>query len=245
MREFVFVYLGYRDVVLNVRVLSKRYKELVDSDQTWSVFLFHCFHLSSSSSSLSVFKDILTFQLDSSSSSDFSSFSLVVLKFGSCESMVGFTRGEMVPRSVFPSCIINENRFVGYEALSFAGKRGVKEKLTWPVQKGRIVLRQKFGELIHHSFFKELRVDPSESCVVFVDSVITTDEERCFIADLLFDVFFVCGIYFIDEAQGIMLSEGRSNAMVVLIGDEHTIVVPVVFGHTLKYALVYSNHGSR
>eukprot|EP01084_Bolivina_argentea_P026044 48402_1 len=112
----------------------------------------------------------------------------IVLDNGSYWIKAGFG-GDDAPRAVFPSIVGRTRRhgfqrfqgihyslghkdaYIGDEATA---KRGILNKIEWPI-KDRIVVNWDDAEKIwHHTFFNELSVAPEEHEVLMTESVMNT-----------------------------------------------------------------------
>ena len=86
------------------------------------------------------------------------------------------------------------------------------------VHHGLVTDWQSLEKLLHHSFYNELRVDPSEHSVLITSKVDAPKSQKERLTQLLFETFQVPAVH-IENAQCLALySAGRTTGVVVDIG---------------------------
>jgi len=115
--------------------------------------------------------------------------------------------------------------------------KGVLE-LNYPITAGIVEDWQDMEKVWHHTFYNELRVNPTE-CT----GVLLTEAPRCPKANrekmtqVMFETFEVQNIYVAIQAVMSLYSAGRTTGLVVDAGDGVSHTVPVYEGFSLPHAV--------
>lgn len=161
--------------------------------------------------------------------------------------------GEDAPRCVFPS-IVGRPRvanvmhgsedsevYIGQDAQK---KRGIL-KVTYPVDHG-IVQDWDDMELIwHHTFFNELRVEPSEHPILLTEAAMNPKANRERMTQIIFDTFRAPAMYVAIQAVLSLYASGRTTGIVCDVGDGVTHVVPIYEGYAMPHAVLRNNLAGR
>jgi len=170
----------------------------------------------------------------------------VVIDNGSGRIKAGFA-GEDAPRSVFPSIvgryrdgltdamvgIAQKDAYIGDEAQA---KRGVLQ-LNYPVEHGIVNNWDDMEKIWSHTFYNELRVEPSEQFVLLTEAPMNPKANREKMCQIMFETFSVPGFYVAIQAIMSLYSSGRTTGVVLDSGDGVTHVVPVYEGYALNHSI--------
>ena len=168
----------------------------------------------------------------------------VVIENGSRYTKAGFA-GDDAPRAVFPS-IVGRVRFqfimvgtswpdayVGDEAQS---KRGILA-IECPIEHGIITNWDDIEKIWHHTFFKELCVDPKEHPILQIDAPLNPKVNRGKITQILFETFGSPAVYLSVGQVLSLYSVGCTTGLVVDSGFRSSRIVPVHKGQVLNPAV--------
>jgi actin len=120
----------------------------------------------------------------------------VVIDNGSGMYRAGFA-GDEAPRSVFPTMIgrpkyvqadsrkENKDTYIGNEALARAGGLILK----YPIERGIVTNWDDMEEILHHTFYNELHVNPAEHPVLLTEPSRNPKANREKMAQLMFEKF--------------------------------------------------------
>jgi len=169
----------------------------------------------------------------------------LVVDIGSGLMKCGFA-GDDAPRAVFPSIVGRpkhqgvmigmgkKEAYVGEEAQS---KRGILT-LKHPVECGIVNNWEDMEQLLHHTFFNELRVSPDERALLTTEAPLNPKRNREKLIQILFEVFGVPATYVSIQAVLSLYSSGRTTGLVLDSGDGVSHVVPIYEGYSLPHAVL-------
>ncbi len=178
----------------------------------------------------------------------------IVVDIGTGYTKVGFA-GEEEPRSVFATVVgypkfesvfpesetYGLEYYVGREAIHMKGVL----KLVWPLRHGIISDWKAWEKIIHHIFYRELRVNPQEQPVLLTEAPLTPRENRERMAEILFESFGVPALYIGTQAILALYSTGKITGLVVDSGDGVTHIVPIQESFLISHAVKRMNLAGR
>jgi len=169
----------------------------------------------------------------------------VVIDNGSGMVKAGFA-GEETPRCVFPSIVgrpknasimqgvTQKDCYIGEEANQ---KRGILE-LNYPIAAGIVESWDDMEKVWNHTFYNELRVNPSECTgVLLTEAPRNPKQNREKMVQIMFDTFEVQGCYVAIQAVMSLYAAGRTTGLVVDSGDGVSHTVPVYEGFSVPHAV--------
>ena len=174
----------------------------------------------------------------------------LVIDNGSGMCKAGFS-GDEAPRSVFPSVVgrpkyraqfaggNSKDVFVGDEACSKAGILILKH----PIEHGIINNWDDMEKLWHHTFYNELRVDPTEHPVLLTEPSLVPKANREKMIQLMFETFNVPSFYVDKQCVLSLNSSGRTTGIVLDIGAGLSQIVPVYEGQCIQNAIKQFHFG--
>ena len=166
--------------------------------------------------------------------------STLVIDNGSGMCKAGFA-GDEAPRSVFPSIVgrpkyrqeivggTNKDAFVGDEASAKAGVLILK----YPIEHGIVTNWDDMEKIWHHTFYNELRVDPTEHPVLLTEVPLNPNANREKMTSAMFDTFNVPSFYVGIQAVFSLYSTGRTTGLVFDAGDGVSQFAPIYEGYIL------------
>jgi actin len=176
----------------------------------------------------------------------------LVIDNGSGMCKAGFS-GDEAPRSVFPSVIGRpkyrnaliggqfKDVFIGDEACAKAGVL----ILEYPIEHGIVNNWDDMEKIWHHTFYNELRVDPTEHPVLLTEAPLNPKANREKMITLMFDTFNVPSFYVGIQAVLSLYSSGRTTGIVLDMGDGVSHTVPIYEGYSLPHAIKRLNLAGR
>jgi len=169
----------------------------------------------------------------------------LVVDNGSGMVKAGFA-GDDAPRTVFPSIVgrpKHQSSMVGmggkdmYIGAEAQNKRGILT-LTYPIEHGVVTNWDNMEKIWHHTFFNELRVDPSEHRVLLTEAPLNPKQNRERMLQIMFDNFNVQATYVAIQAVMSLYASGRTTGIVMDSGDGVSHLVPIYEGYALPHAVI-------
>lgn len=175
----------------------------------------------------------------------------IVIDNGSGLMKAGFS-GEDAPLAYFPSVVgvPKYGTMVGSDVKEFyvgkdaTSKRGVLT-LSYPVANGIIDDWDNMTKVWDHTFYNELRCEPSEKPVHLTEAPKNPTKNREKMVEIFFDHFQVPAFYVSIQAVLSLYASGRTTGLVYDSGDGVTHMVPVFDGFSLKHAVTRANLAGR
>jgi actin-related protein len=170
----------------------------------------------------------------------------IVCDNGSGMVKAGFS-GDDAPRVVFPSIVGRpkagitpamlggspKSNFIGDDAQA---RRGILT-IGYPIEHG-IVTNWDDMELIwQHTFYNELRVEPSDSNILLTEAPMNPKANREQMTQIMFETFNASGMYVGIQAVLSLYSAGRTTGVVLDSGDGVTHTVPIYEGFSMPHAV--------
>lgn len=160
----------------------------------------------------------------------------VVLDNGSGNVKAGFA-GDDIPKCVF-GAVTGHPRgspsgpfLVGDAALAAKG-----QVYKYPIEHGIVVDWDGLERLWRHAY-TELQVEPTDQAVLITEAPLNPTRNREKMAEVMFESFGVPGLHFQIQAVLTMYSAGRTDGLILDIGDGITHAVPIYEGHTIPNAV--------
>jgi actin len=176
----------------------------------------------------------------------------LVIDNGSSMCKAGFA-GDEAPQSVFQSVVgrsrppqknaggSNIEAFVGYEACAKAGALFFK----YPIEHGIVNNWDDMEKIWHHTFYNELRVDPTEHPVLLTEVLLNSKANREKMIKVMFDTFNVPSFYVGKQPVLSLYASGRTTGIAFDIGDGVCQILPIYESKSLSNALVRFNLAGR
>merc|ERR1712159_452917 len=125
--------------------------------------------------------------------------------------------------------------FVGAEAIE---KRGTLV-LKHPITKGIITDWEDMEHVWHHTFFQELRVNPSDDigCVLLTEAPLNPKPNRQTMTQLMFESFNVPATFIAMQSVLALYASGRTTGVVVDCGDGVSHTVPIYEGYAMPHSI--------
>eukprot|EP00927_Polykrikos_kofoidii_P077820 TRINITY_DN74727_c0_g1_i1.p1 TRINITY_DN74727_c0_g1~~TRINITY_DN74727_c0_g1_i1.p1 ORF type:complete len:463 (+),score=98.81 TRINITY_DN74727_c0_g1_i1:59-1447(+) len=171
----------------------------------------------------------------------------LVLDCGSALSKVGFAgdvepfrRGgdslgifptRVAPREVQPAGHGYRSRYVGTDAVAFAGDRA-----GCPMQ-DFVTNWEDMERIWHHAFYNVLRVDPEEHPVLLTEAPLTPKADREKTVQIMFETFNVPALFIAQQAALSMFACRRSSGVLVDVGAGSGRIVSVIEGYIMPHAI--------
>ena len=147
--------------------------------------------------------------------------------------------GEEEPKVFFPNCV-GDGALIGEEALE--EKFG---KVIYPIEHGIIKDFDIMEKIWDRVFTKELNVAPSEHNVLLTEALLNQPKNREMMAQIMFESFYVSGLYIALQPQLSIYAAGKFNGMVVELGEDISQFVPIVDCFASKLNYNYLDLGGR
>ncbi|KAL0236431.1 hypothetical protein GEMRC1_003013 [Eukaryota sp. GEM-RC1] len=163
----------------------------------------------------------------------------IVIDNGSHLLKTGFA-GDDAPRIVFPSIVghskqqgmFSRDFYVGDEAQSKRHALSIK----YPIQNGIITSWEDMEKIWHHTFYNELRSEPSEKLVHLTEPPLNSKSNREKMTQIMFETFNVKGIYITSSAVLSLYASGLMTGIVCDSGYDCSCITPIDEGYCLNHA---------
>ena len=175
----------------------------------------------------------------------------LVIDNGSCSIKAGYGGAE-APRSVFQSIVgrakwqasflaPRSDTYIGGDARAMAGVL----VLNYPMEDGVVTNWEDMEKIWHYTFYKALRVDPTEHPVLCTTVAKNEKNDREKMTQMMFETFSFPSFYVSIQSVLSLLSTGRTTGLVIDAGESVTNVVPVYEGYSMPNAIQRVNVGGR
>ena len=165
----------------------------------------------------------------------------IIIDNGTDFCKAGFS-GEFEPSIVFPTCVGYPKYNTGYKKEFFVGadakaRRGVL-KLCYPIEDGIVNNWDDMEKIWEYVFVDGLRVDPNKSHnVLLTEPPLNPKENREKMAEIMFEIFNVHGLYIAVQAVLSLYYAGKFTGMSIDSGEGVTQFVPIFDGYSLPHAI--------
>jgi len=160
--------------------------------------------------------------------------------------------GDDSPKSVFPSVIgvpTNKSIVGNQEGEIFIGQQAVNKKgqctLRNPIEHGIVTSWDDMTKIWNHTFYTELRQNPSEAPVLLTEAPKNPKPNREKMTEIMFETFDVPSMYIQIQAVLSLYASGRTTGMVFDCGDGVAHTVPIVEGRAIKPSIMRINLAGR
>ena len=170
---------------------------------------------------------------------------IVIIDNGSGMMKAGIA-GNEAPDAVFPALVgrpkhaqsmhgvTTKQQYIGDEAQQ---KRGILN-LRYPIANGIVNDWEDMEKVWHHTFFNELRLNPSEvQGVLVTEAPRNPKQNRERMLTVMFETFEVHNMYVAIQAVRSLYANGRSTGLVIDSGDGVSHTVPVFEGFSIPHAI--------
>ena len=168
----------------------------------------------------------------------------VVIDNGSGFIRAGFGGNES-PHYVFPSVIGHHNDKAHYIGQEAQNKRNILSlRYMYPIERGIITNWDDMEKIWHHTFYNELRVDPTEHPTLLIESCFNQPNQDQMV-EMMFETFNVPATYVMSSGLLSLYSSSTTTGVTVNIGDGVCSVVPVYESRFLPHASFQLNISGR
>ena len=171
----------------------------------------------------------------------------VVITPGSSYCRAGFS-GENTPRVTVPSIVgtsANQTTpgantwYCGREALAKRSELNIHSA----IEHGIVTNWDRFQRLLHHVFYKELKVEPEGSAVMLSEAPIGPKANREKTTQIMFETFNVRALFVRLDMVLSLIGSGRTTGTVISSGGSKTHIVPIYEGYWLPHAVLRIDKG--
>eukprot|EP00924_Labyrinthula_sp_SR-Ha-C_P011710 augustus_masked-scaffold_17-processed-gene-6.6-mRNA-1 protein AED:0.30 eAED:0.30 QI:0/-1/0/1/-1/1/1/0/362 len=172
----------------------------------------------------------------------------IVIDCGASTCKLGYS-GEDDPLFVFPSLLYTKKHrtklkhkiYIGEEAI----ERANPNHLVSPFHLGIVSDWDTLQKIFYHSFFSELRHDPSDIPIIITEPPLNPKQNRERLTQILFEDFNVLAMYIGISATLTLYASGRTSGVVLDSGCDVSYAVPIHEGYCLPHAIQVLDFGGR
>ena len=172
----------------------------------------------------------------------------VIIDNGSSYMKCGLS-GEEGPRAVIRSCVGYPKKYSGFGGIkkNFYIGEDIKSKegllnYNYPINHGIIENWDEMERIWGHLFTNELRCAPEEHNIFLIDSNYSK-ENREKMAEIIFETYYMKGLYISDAGSLQMTSFGKENGIAVDLGGGLISFNPIIDGRAIKECSINYNFG--
>ncbi|KAI3410946.1 Actin-2 [Globodera pallida] len=167
----------------------------------------------------------------------------VVMDNGSGMFKAGFA-GDDAPQAVFPSIVGRprqqgivgqKDAYVGDEAQSMRGILTLK----YPIEHGIVTNWDDMEMIWHHTFYNELKVEPTEFRVLLTEVALNPAKNREKMVEIMFEKFEIPATYVAIQPVLALYASGRTTGIVLDSGDGVTCAMPISEGYAVPNASLH------
>ena len=164
----------------------------------------------------------------------------IVIDNGSYNIKAGFS-GDDEPRSVFPTIIgkpkysqVFDNGSYNYnnEVIYIYRSWGVRN-INYPIKNGIITNWDDMEKIWEYTFYKELRIDPTEHPVLLTEQLFNPRPIREKITQIMFETFNVPSFFLAKAPILSLYATGRTTGVVVECGHDTTQILAINDGYSI------------
>merc|ERR1711939_59873 len=155
--------------------------------------------------------------------------------------------GEDAPKVMFSTVVgyaKHKSTVVGMgEKECYVGDQAIQKRgtllLKHPIEKGMVVNWDDMERVWHHTFFNELRVNPSDDigCVLLSEAPLNPKVNRETMTQVMFESFNVPATFIAMQAVLALYASGRTTGVVVDAGDGVSHTVPIYEGYAMPHSI--------
>jgi actin len=160
--------------------------------------------------------------------------------------------GEEAPRVNFPSVVgvpkysqihLAEGKdfYIGQDAIQ---RKGVLT-LEYPLENGIIKNWDYMSKIWHHTYYNELKVDPTGQAVMLTEAPLNPKKNREQMIEIFFEKLKVPAFYVSIQAVLALYASGRTTGLVVDSGDGVTHYVAVYDGYSMNHSTLRVDFAGR
>merc|ERR1712159_894952 len=163
--------------------------------------------------------------------------------------------GEDAPKVMFSTVVgyaKHKSTVVGMgERECYVGDQAIQKRGTLllknPIEKGLVENWDDMERVWHHTFFNELRVNPSDDigCVLLTEAPLNPKVNRETITQVMFESFNVPATFIAMQAVLALYASGRTTGVVVDSGDGVSHTVPIYEGYAMPHSIQRINLAGR
>merc|ERR1712070_1200940 len=155
--------------------------------------------------------------------------------------------GEDAPKVMFNTVVgyaKHKSTVVGMgEKECYVGDQAIQKRgtllLKHPIEKGMVVNWDDMERVWHHTFFEELRVNPSDDigCVLLTEAPLNPKENREKMTHVMFESFNVPATYIAMQSVLALYASGRTTGVVLDSGEGISHTVPIYEGYAMPHSI--------
>ena len=171
----------------------------------------------------------------------------IVITPGSSFCRAGFS-SENTPREVIPT-VVGTPRYQGAPGVTtwYCGKEAVARRseldVKHMIEHGIVTNWGDFEKLLHHVFYRELKIAPEEHAFLISEAPIGPKVNRERTTQLIFETFNARALHVKLDMVLSLIGSGRKTGTVCSSGGSKTHIVPIYEGYGLPHAIMRLDMG--